>query len=233
MIFMEKKLKWIYQITLLSININVLIMSSSSENLSQVKGFGMEWVKKHIMATEVTRTKPGSINYLLYGERPSVQSISIKFGHFGEEIAKEMIRKNPDLELLACGIQVIDEKHHQKKDIDLIWVNKNTKKIYIREAKGNIELDTEKLPATFTKITNDLMPFVQEKYPDCEVNVGILNWSVYNRSELTKGLSHIKQCEKNGVHVDHWSDFCNLINFEWSQEDYYGYMREFGKMIEA
>jgi hypothetical protein len=142
-----------------------------------------------------------------------------------------MINLNTELELLTCGVQVIDEKK-KKKDIDLIWLNKTTNTIYVREAKGNIELDTEKLPATFKKITDDLKPFVKEKYPEYKINVGILNWSVCTRDELTKGLTHIKTCEKNGVHIDHWLDFCKLVNFEWNKDDYYEYMRDFGKMIE-
>ena len=201
--------------------------------LEKVKAFGREWFERKEILTDVTRTKPGSITYLLYGEQPSAQSINIKFGHFGEALAKEMIKVNPHLELLRCGIQLVDETRKTKKDIDLIWVDTTRKIIYIREAKGNIELDTEKLPATFKKITDNLMPFVQNKYPDYAVNAGILNWSVYTRDELSKGLSHIKQCEQNGVQVDHWSDFCTLIGFDWPKEDYYGYMRDFGKRIEG
>lgn len=201
-------------------------------NLKKVKEFGVKWINQHILMSNVTHTKPGSIAYLLYGEKPSIQSIYIKFGHFGEAIAKEIIKINPDLELLQCGIQCIDDKK-KNKDIDLIWLDKIHKKIYIREAKGNLELDTEKLPATFKKITDDLMPFIREKYPECDVDVGILNWSVYTRNELSKCISHIKKCEMNGVKVDHWYDFCNLVGFVWDKDDYYNYMRDLGKMVSA
>jgi hypothetical protein len=195
-------------------------------NLKKVKEFGIKWVNTHILMSTVTQTRPGSIAYLLYGEKPSIQSTYIKFGHFGEAI----IKINPDLELLQCGVQCIDDKK-KNKDIDLIWLDKIRKKIYIREAKGNLELDTEKLPATFKKITDDLMPFIRDKYPEFDVNIGILNWSVYTRNELSKCISHIKKCEMNGVKVDHWSDFCNLVGFVWSKDDYYTYMREFGRML--
>lgn len=207
-------------------------MASSREKLMIVKEFGREWVKTHILNGKVTQTQPGSLTYLVFGDKPSVQSTCIKFGHFGEAIAKEMINLNAELELLKCGVQFIDERK-KKKDIDLIWLDKTTNTIYIREAKGNIELDTEKLPATFKKITDDLMPFVKEKYPEYKINVGILNWSVCTRDELSKGLTQIKTCEQNGVHIDHWLGFCNLINFEWNKDDYYEYMRDFGKMIEG
>ena len=67
----------------------------------------------------------GSISYLLFGEKPSDQSISIKFGHFGEFIAKELIKINPNLELLTCGIQDINDK---KNDIDLIFKDETNKR---------------------------------------------------------------------------------------------------------
>ena len=199
--------------------------------LYKVKCVGRRWFEENKIATDVTHTKPGSLTYLLFGPKASKQSICIKFGHLGEVLAKEMIKATSDLELLKCGVQTIAE-NKKKKDIDLIWANRQTKTIYVRELKGNIELDTEKLPATFTKLTNDLKTFAQEKYPDYEINVGILNWSVYTRDELSKGISHIRQCEAHGVQVDHWSDFCKLIQFQWSKEDYYEYMREFGKIID-
>ena len=195
-----------------------------------IKAFGREWVK-NLLSEPTTRTKPGSIAYLLNGDKPSEQSICIKFGHFGEALTKEMIKINPDLELLQCGIQIVNDKTKRKQDIDLIWRDIINKKIYVRELKGNIELDTEKLPATFKKITDSLMPFVKEKYPEYEVNAGILNWSVYDRTELSNGLSQIKQCELNGVSVDHFGDFCKLINFDWPNDDYRGYMRELGRMV--
>ena len=92
-------------------------MATSSEKLMKVKEFGFKWFKEHIIAGEVTRTKPGSLMFLLFGEKPSVQSICIKFGHFGEAVAKEMIISNPALELLTCGVQIIDEKNKKKTSI--------------------------------------------------------------------------------------------------------------------
>jgi hypothetical protein len=152
----------------------------------------------------------------------------IKLGYFGEHLCKEIIQKNPKLSLLTCGPQLMDKK---KKDIDLMWVNPEKRTIYVRELKGNIQLDTEKLPATFQKMTDNLLPFVQEKYPGHTIDVGVLNWGVYARNELTEGLNQIKTCEKNGVKVDHWSDFCTLVELECSQEAYYDYMHQMGTLI--
>ena len=84
--------------------------------VEEVKNDGILWVEK-LLKDNLTYTKHGSISYLLFGEKLSEQSICIKFGHFGEFIAKELIKTNLKLELLTCGIQVVNNK---KKDIDII-----------------------------------------------------------------------------------------------------------------
>ena len=200
-------------------------------SLERVKTLGREWVKEDIIDKGLTMTQPGSLKYLLFGSAPSRQSVSIKFGKLGEYLFMEMIKSMPALELLKCGVQCIDEKG-KKKDFDLLWANNTTKIIYYRELKGNIELDSEKLPATFEKIPEILQPHIEKKYPDYTIDVGICNWSVYNRSSLKKGLSHIKKCEENGVKVEHVSDFLKTIDFTWAEEDYYEYFRELGGEVD-
>ena len=194
--------------------------------VDEVKNDGISWVKK-LLKDNLTYTKHGSISYLLFGEKPSEQSICIKFGHFGEFIAKELIKLNPNLELLTCGIQVINDK---KKDIDLIFKDEINKIIYYRELKGNIELDTEKLPATIEKC-KEIEKSLQEKYKDYKIDCGILNWSVYNRKILKAGLSNIQFFENKGIKINHIEDFLNIIDIKWDEDDYYLYFRNIGKMI--
>ena len=194
--------------------------------VDEVKNNGISWVKK-LLKDNLTYTKHGSISYLLFGEKPSEQSICIKFGHFGEFIAKELIKLNPNLELLTCGIQVINDK---KKDIDLIFKDEINKIIYYRELKGNIELDTEKLPATIEKC-KEIEKSLQEKYKDYKIDCGILNWSVYNRKILKAGLSNIQFFENKGIKINHIEDFLNIIDIKWDEDDYYLYFRNIGKMI--
>lgn len=55
--------------------------------------------------------------------------------------------------------------------------------IYYREAKGNIELDSEKLPATIDKMKEIIKTHISPKYPNYKYDVGIFNWSIYNRKE--------------------------------------------------
>ena len=194
--------------------------------VEDIKNIGIKWVEK-LLKNNLTFTKPGSISYLLFGEKPSDQSISIKFGHFGEFIAKELIKINPNLELLTCGIQDINDK---KKDIDLIFKDETNKIIYYRELKGNIELDTEKLPATIAKC-KEIEQSLKDKYEDYKINCGILNWSVYNRKILKAGLSNIKLFENKEIKINHMEDFLNIIDIKWDEDDYYLYFQNIGKMI--
>ena len=112
----------------------------------------------------------------------------------------------------------------------MIFKNIKTKTIYYRELKGNIELDTEKLPATINKC-KEIENSLKTTYPDYIINFGILNWSVYNREILSAGLSHIKTFEKGGVKIDHMSDFLKIINIHWNEDDFYSYFREIGSKI--
>ena len=172
------------------------------------------WIENKIKKSLVY-TRPGSISYLLYGEKPSEQSINIKIGLFGEFLSKELIN-NSNLELLNCGIQTFNNK---KKDIDLIFKNE--------ENKGNIELDTEKLPATINKC-KDIEKFLKEKYIDYNINSGILNWSIYNKEILKQNTRHIKTFENNGIKIDHMEEFLKIININWCKDDYYLFFKEIG-----
>ena len=77
--------------------------------VAEIKEKGMIWIDK-ILERDLTCTKPGSISYLLYGKKPSEQSINIKVGRLGEFLSKELIKTNHSLELLNCGIQIINDK---------------------------------------------------------------------------------------------------------------------------
>jgi len=202
------------------------IQIENSECIHLIKTRGLQWVD-NILQGECTHTKPGSISYLLYGEKPSEQSINIKMGRLGEFLSKEIIKANPGFDLLTCGVQKINEK---RKDVDLIFKNTLTKTIYYRELKGNIELDTEKLPATINKC-NEIVSSLKDTYPDYTIDFGVFNWSVYNRKILTAGLTHIKTFEAGGVKIDHMCDFLEIVNVDWNEKDFYEYFREIGDRV--
>ena len=208
-------------------------MSGETMLLNQIKILGRVWTQK-VIENGITQTAPGSIKYLLFGARPSQQSISIKFGKLGEILAMKMINDSPHLSLLECGVRCIDEESKKNKDFDLVWADHEKKIIGYRELKGNIEMDSEKIPATIEKV-KELLGHLTAKddYKDYTIDSGILNWSIYDRSILTKGKSNIKKCEQSGVKVEHMGDFLKTINFEWEQADYYNYMKELGAMVET
>ena len=203
-----------------------IISETLNNSVNEIKTKGFLWLEK-ILEGELTKTKPGSISHLLYGEKPSEQSINIKLGRLGEYLSKELIKINTNLELLNCGVQKINDK---KKDVDLIFKDENKKIIYYRELKGNIELDTEKLPATISKC-KEIETSLKETYSDYDINCGILNWSVFGRKILTAGLSNIKTFENGGIKIDHMGEFLEIIGVIWSEEDYYSYFREIGNKI--
>lgn len=199
-----------------------------SKIISELKSKGIAWTEK-VLQGSITQTKPGSLTYLLNGPKPSEQSFNIKMGRFGEFLAKELIMCNPNFELLTCGIQTINEKN---KDVDLIFKDELNKTIYYRELKANIELDTEKLPATINKC-KEIETSLKTTYSNYAINCGILNWSVYNREILTSGLSNIVSFEKAGIKIDHMEDFLTLINITWPVEDFTDYFRHLGSLKDA
>lgn len=201
----------------------------NTQRLSKIKDVIREKTDEIAQGSQ-TRTKPGSLKYLLFGETVSEQSLSIKFGKVGEVMFKEMIKTNPNLCLLDCGIQNVNDSG-KKKDIDLIWMNEGNKTIYYREAKGNIEMDTEKLPAMIAKMKGDITEYIKKTYPEYTVDVGVLCWSVYDREILNTGINHIRTCEGEGIKVDHVKDMLDLTGLVWDEDDFYSFMKEMGNIL--
>jgi hypothetical protein len=205
---------------------NIELILENDECIQTIKKEGLEWIDK-MLDGEITLTKAGSISYLLRGSIPSEQSINIKMGRFGELLSKELIKSADKFELLQCGIQKINDK---KKDVDLLFKNEITKTVYYRELKANIELDTEKLPATISKC-KEVEASLKVSYPEYMIDCGILNWSVYDRKILKAGLSNIKTFENGGIKIDHVKELLEILNIIWSEDDYYSYFREIGDKI--
>jgi len=213
--------------------IDVVSNVKEKSDIDFFKKAGEEWVRDNILNNKLKLTEPGSLTFALFGPTPSRQSISIKFGKFGEFIFKKIVENTQDLELLKCGVQIIDDKEKQK-DIDMIWVDKQKKTIRYRELKGNIEMDSEKIPAMILKIKDEIAPCIKKIYPqykDFNVDIGILAWGVYNNVGLKKGINQIDTCNKQGVKVDHVEDFFKLVNLDWKKNDYNEYIRSLGNMI--
>ena len=196
--------------------------------LQKIKDLGRIEARK-ILSGELTRRKPGSIVHLFHGNSPSEHSTSIKFGKFGETMAKNMINNTDGLELLQCGCRNIGDGVN--KDFDLIWIGKDGE-IFYRELKGNLELDTEKLPSMIKKINNNIRPYLHREYPGKTIDIGILYWSVYDRCDLGSRCStQIRKCENNDIKVENMSGFIETINFEWEKDDFYSYFLSLGQLF--
>jgi len=200
-----------------------------TEKLQAIKQLGRQEAER-IVSEGLTERKPGSLVHLLYGNTPSQQSTSIKFGKVGETLAKKMVDLAEGLKLLGCGCR--DIGGGVKKDFDLLYTGSDT--IFYRELKGNLELDTEKLPAMITKINKDILPYLTREYPGKTIDIGVLYWSVYERSDLGSHCApHIRKCEEDEIKVDHMSDFMETINFEWEKDDFYSYFLSLGQLFNS
>ena len=172
---------------------------------------------------------PGSGMHLLFGERPSTQSINIRFGRRFETWFHEAVQSGDnEFKMIKGGVQNVG--NGIKKDIDLIFADETNKVIYYRELKLNMDLDSEKLPATYEKVTlisNRLKKF----YPEYMVNSAVLTWSTYYKKDITKNQSKIKACEANGVAVEDPSSFFKIISLKISKDEYDSYFRRIGSIF--
>jgi len=171
----------------------------------------------------------GSLNYLLFGGgRVSTQSLYIKIGRNFEKWFKFIV-EDSGLELLPDGV-VKDVIGGKSKDIDLIFKNEETKTIHYRELKSNLELDTEKLPATYEKIAK-ITEYLEREYEGYEIDSSVLHWSVFEPSILpNKYKGKIRQFTINGVGVSYPVDLFDILSADITNVDYHDYFREIGDL---
>lgn len=200
---------------------------NNTAKLQNIKELGEKETVK-IRNKGLTERKPGSIGDL-FNLPQSQQSYKIKLGKLGEILVKEMITITDVLSLLPCGCRDIGDGI--KKDFDLLWIGEDGV-VYYRELKANMELDSEKLPAMIAKIKDNICPFLNKEYFGKTIDVGILHWTVYDRTDLGRQCaSHIKKCENNNIKVEHMSDFMKSINFEWEKNDFQAYFKSLGEIL--
>tara|TARA_R110000824_G_scaffold52435_2_gene145475 strand:+ start:2058 stop:2693 length:636 start_codon:yes stop_codon:yes gene_type:complete len=175
--------------------------------------------RKIVLDGGLSTTKPGSLKHWLSGKKqPSLQSKVIKLGKFGEKLFAKMVEINPRLELLPHGIidGIVEGK---KKDIDLLFCDPTKKIVYYYELKANINLDTEKLPATIEKVKM-IEEYLKKEYPDHEIKSAILNWSVFSEKvyeedvECKSLISKIKKFERAGCSVEFPESFVKIVDFQ-------------------
>jgi hypothetical protein len=166
------------------------------------------------------RSEPGSLPFLFWGNKISEQSFYIKVGRNFEKWFKYVAENSVGFELLPDGVTK-KVSNGKSKDIDFIVLNKKNKVVYYNELKSNLELDTEKLPATIDKV-NIIRKYLTKLYPQYKIECGILHWAVYDKNILPKKyLTKIKQAENNGVKINYPKDLFNTLKQDISEKDYY------------
>jgi hypothetical protein len=166
--------------------------------------------------------QPGSINYLLYGARPSNQSINIRIGNRFETLLNDFSQKVgfPPHELasqLIAGHQVDS----------LFELNEGT--LEYDEQKMNAGLDSEKTTATINKILevkDDLLKSTGKK-----VIGAIFHTSVWEKNDAPKYNSYYEKYKKSGVYVKFMSEYFSSRNVEMTKEEYYSMWRNAGDTL--
>ena len=187
---------------------------------------------KRISKADAKMTQPGSLKHFLWGSEKSEQSMVIRFGRVFEKMIQEQVKSSPRFSLGTNGVQKINGQK-KKKDIDLLFVDEVTKTVYYRELKANIDLDTEKLPATTDKIKL-IEAHLRETYPSYSINSGILCMSVYSETMLDVRLvKKVETYNKAGIPVDFASDIFDTLDVDISVDEYEAFGREAGGILRS
>lgn len=104
-------------------------------------------IKKFSIEVNKDVPKLSRFSFKQFMELPDLEHyMSIRGGNFFEAVLKNMVQSCSDCLL-------IQKKFVSGKQIDLLFINKLLQKIFYFEVKTNINTDSEKTPATATKIS--------------------------------------------------------------------------------
>lgn len=201
-------------------------MNKNIKNLYDI----IEKKTKILASKKITKTKKGSVSYLLFGQQLSKQSINIKFGTLLEQSYLQYISKQPGIVLGKTGVQTTFDK--SKKDFDIVWIDNAKKVVYYRECKTNIDLDSEKLPATTEKVAA-LHKDLQIKYPDYEIDSGVFCPTIFSKKEIENSTINNKvvQFEKRNVKVEFVQDILKYFKAETTEKEYYDHFNKMSKIL--
>ena len=171
----------------------------------------------------------GSLKFLFSESGDISTSHSIKAGKRYEKWFAEIVKdniKSTGGSILPHGILPNLLKDGKNKDVDLLYDQGNGN-IYYRELKGNINLDTEKLPATAEKV-KAVTKRVQEMYPDKVVEGAVLFWGIFDfEKDLNTTIKNkIKRFKDYGVDVIFPKQLFDSIGFSCTKQEYMKYFRE-------
>jgi hypothetical protein len=170
---------------------------------------------------KITMTKPGSIDHLLYGSRPSSQSVKIKIGNRLETLLNEYSEKmgHPKHKLAKNLI-----KGHQVDGLFII-----DECFEYEEQKGNANLDSEKIKATISKI-HEIGESLRES-TNKEVRCSIFHTTVWEEKDAPDYSSPYSRYKKSGIRVKFMSDYFKSLGVDMTKEEFYSMWREGGRIL--
>ena len=200
--------------------------------MKKTKIYEVAILEANRIKSTVKMTQTGSLKHFLWGSEKSEQSTVIKFGRVFEKMIQEQIATTPKFKLGLNGVQSITGQT-KKKDIDLLFIDDATKTIFYRELKANIDLDTEKLPATTDKISV-IETHLAKKYPGFSINSGILCMTVYSKSLLPTRLERkVKSYSNAGVTVEFAKEIFTILDLDISEQEYKSFGLEVGTILRS
>jgi hypothetical protein len=170
---------------------------------------------------EITMTKPGSIDYLLYGPRPSTQSVNIKIGNRLETLLNEFSEK------MGFPIHKRGKNLVEGHQVDTLFVMDDC--FEYEEQKTNANLDSEKFKATIKKIVEigDSLRTETKKVVRCS----IFHTTVWEEMDAPKYSGPYSRYRKSGIRVKFMSDYFQSLGVEMTKEDFHSMWREGGEIL--
>jgi len=184
--------------------------------MSTLKENVLKSVNKHIIDREEERLRKkknnGSFGEIVWRHRPSHQCHNIKLGHVVEAVWNDSVKS------VDNNFKLIDDDRIDiggtSTQMDVLFVDDQSKKVYYFESKNNINLDTEKGPATAEKVEK-VRNALEGKYSGYDVIAKILTGRYSTTSVIPKNLF------KNNLTKDNiigYNDFFELIGHHQTSE---------------
>jgi competence protein ComGF len=177
---------------------------------------------QEILLSEVKKTSfkmkaesKGSFRELLF-PTTSMQSICIKMGNVLENAFNIFVKENAEnLKESEASI-----RGHQ---LDLYFKYEDT--IYYFEVKSNINLDSEKGPATIDKV-NDIKSYLKDKYGE-----NVVAKVLVSRHATAKNLTNVNRAIFNKDSVIGYAEFFKIFGVEVSKNEWEDFFKKVGVII--
>lgn len=205
--------------------------NNSLENQTPLKKIQfdcIEWFTKQL-THKVAKTKIGSLEYLLWGQTYSRESIYDIMKDVGKFLINQMINYVPHLELIDTKI-VIPNSLKIDTSSYISWINHDNKTVYTYNIKTTRELDIMDISNELQQLINMDRNSTLKCYNSYKSSINILNWTIYQRSNLKDQCDIINKYESLGIHVAHMKDIIDLLEYKWSEEEFNNFFHKLGSL---